>query len=167
MYYESVFRELNKRKVKYLVVGGVAVVLYGVVRLTIDLDLLIDLSTENISKFIGSMESLGYKPKAPVKASDLLDIEKRLEWAEKKNMVVFSFYNTKKSFELVDIFITEQVDFKKAYSEKEIIKAGGLGIPTASLALIKDLKKKSGRPQDLADLDSLKTLEAMADGKKK
>lgn len=38
MYYEDVFRGFQKHKVKYVVVGGVAVVLHGVVRLTADLD---------------------------------------------------------------------------------------------------------------------------------
>ena len=39
--FEKVFRELNKTRVKYLVVGGVAVNLYGYLRFTGDLDLLL------------------------------------------------------------------------------------------------------------------------------
>jgi hypothetical protein len=35
MYYEEIFRSLNKGRVKYAVVGGVAVVLHGIVRLTL------------------------------------------------------------------------------------------------------------------------------------
>lgn len=46
--FEKVFRELNKAKVKYLVVGGVAVNLYGYLRFTGDLDLLILLNEEKI-----------------------------------------------------------------------------------------------------------------------
>lgn len=39
MYYEQIFKTLTDAGVDYLVVGGVALVLHGVVRLTIDLDL--------------------------------------------------------------------------------------------------------------------------------
>jgi len=38
MYYLDVLRQLNERGVDYLIVGGVAVVSHGVVRLTVDLD---------------------------------------------------------------------------------------------------------------------------------
>jgi len=35
MYYEEVFKALNKNKVKYLIIGGMAVSFYGFSRLTI------------------------------------------------------------------------------------------------------------------------------------
>jgi len=43
---EEVFRKLGDKKVKYAVAGGVALVLHGVVRLTADLDLIVEFSTE-------------------------------------------------------------------------------------------------------------------------
>lgn len=42
MIYNDVFKKLSRRGVKYLVVGGVAVVLHGYTRFTADLDLIID-----------------------------------------------------------------------------------------------------------------------------
>ena len=50
--FEKVFRELNKTKVDYLVVGGVAVNLYGYVRFTGDLDLLVLLNEKIFKKWI-------------------------------------------------------------------------------------------------------------------
>jgi hypothetical protein len=44
--YEEIFRALNAKKVKYVVVGGVGLVLHGVVRLTADLDLIVRLETK-------------------------------------------------------------------------------------------------------------------------
>jgi hypothetical protein len=38
MLYEDIFRTLAEKKIDYVVVGGVALVLHGVVRLTGDLD---------------------------------------------------------------------------------------------------------------------------------
>jgi DNA polymerase II small subunit/DNA polymerase delta subunit B len=38
--FEKIFRSLNKAKVRYLVVGGVAVNIYGYPRFTGDLDIL-------------------------------------------------------------------------------------------------------------------------------
>ena len=41
IFYGKVFKALNKAKVKYVVAGGVAVVLYGYTRYTGDLDLIV------------------------------------------------------------------------------------------------------------------------------
>lgn len=38
--YEDVFREFQKQKVKYVIVGGIAVNLHGLLRNTADLDIL-------------------------------------------------------------------------------------------------------------------------------
>lgn len=46
MYYELVFRNLNKKKVRYVVIGGIAVNLHGIPRATADLDLMVDLEKE-------------------------------------------------------------------------------------------------------------------------
>ena len=45
---EAIVKALNGAKVKYLIVGGVAVVAHGYERLTKDLDLVIGLERENI-----------------------------------------------------------------------------------------------------------------------
>jgi len=161
VYYESVFRALNKFDVHYVVAGGIAVVLHGVVRLTADLDLIIDLAPENVKKFSEAMESLGYRPKVPVKAVEFGDPEKRKEWIEKKGMRVFSFFHPKKQMELVDVFVNGLIPFPELHAERMIITAARLKIPIISIKHLKKLKKIAGRPQDLADIRSLNNLEAL------
>ncbi|MBW1973727.1 MAG: hypothetical protein JRI44_12950, partial [Deltaproteobacteria bacterium] len=48
LFSEEIFEKLNKEGVKYVIVGGVALVLHGVVRLTADLDLMLEMSEENL-----------------------------------------------------------------------------------------------------------------------
>jgi hypothetical protein len=64
--YEPVFDALNRAGVRYVVVGGVAVVLHGHARLTADLDLAIDLSDVPARKAIEALMDLGLEPRAPV-----------------------------------------------------------------------------------------------------
>ena len=47
MYYFEILEGLYKKKVKYLVVGGLSVNLYGVPRVTQDIDIVIAMSKEN------------------------------------------------------------------------------------------------------------------------
>ena len=59
MYYQEVFSALAEKKIRYVVVGGVALVLHGVVRLTADLDLMVALDYANLGKFLAVMAELG------------------------------------------------------------------------------------------------------------
>jgi predicted nucleotidyltransferase len=63
---EAVVRALNEAKVRYLIVGGVAVNVHGYVRLTMDLDLVIQLKPENIEAAWEAMERIGYRARIPV-----------------------------------------------------------------------------------------------------
>jgi predicted nucleotidyltransferase len=166
MYYEEIFQALNKRKVKYVVVGGVAVVLHGIVRLTVDLDLMIDLDKKNTERFLEAAGSLGYVPKAPVAPAEFADPAKRELWKKEKNMIVFSLCNPKKPFEELDVFIYNPIDFSAAYKNRKVYKVAGLSIPVVSLEDLKKLKKLSGRKQDEADITALLALEELMHEKK-
>jgi len=156
MIYEDIFRALNANKVKYVVVGGIALVLHGVVRLTADLDLIIQLETKNLTKFVSVMNSLGYRPKVPVKAEEFIDQEKRETWRTEKGMQVFSWYHPKKPSVLLDVFVDEPIGYETLEEEKEVIRAGSIKIPVVSIQHLIALKKISGRPQDIADINALK-----------
>ena len=61
--FKKLFSQLNANHVRYLVVGGVAVNLYGIERATADIDMVLALNKENLRKFIEVAKSLGLKPK--------------------------------------------------------------------------------------------------------
>src|SRR5687768_9322010 len=64
MLYEDVLRALSGAGVKFAVAGGVAVNLHGIPRMTQDLDLLIDMSRENVLALVECLTGLGYRPRA-------------------------------------------------------------------------------------------------------
>jgi len=159
MYYEKVFRELQKGKVRYVVAGGVALVLHGVVRFTADLDLIVDLERDNLIRFIAIMKTLGYQPRNPVKSDELLVPKSRAQWKREKNMEVFSFVNQAEPMALVDVFIEEKFPFQEIMQDMLIVTAKDIAIPVVSLFHLKKLKTAAGRPQDLADIEALNDLE--------
>ena len=77
LHYEDIFRLLDKEGVRYLLIGGLAAIIYGVPRSTGDIDLMLLMTKGNISKFIGIMKKLGYQPKVPVAPIELADKKKR------------------------------------------------------------------------------------------
>ncbi len=84
VFYEDVFRALNRHGVRYLVVGGVAVNLLGVPRMTKDLDLMLDLSSENLKLFLSALNDLGYRPRAPVPLEEFADASKGGSGSERR-----------------------------------------------------------------------------------
>ncbi len=158
MLYAEVFRGLAEAQVKYAVTGGIALVLHGVVRFTADLDLIVELSKDNLSRFLSVMEKLGYRPKQPVPAQALCDPEMRRSWAEEKNMIVFTFYHPASPMKIIDVFISEPISFATLQDELVWFDAGEAKIPVVSKNHLKQLKRISSRPQDHADIEILEEL---------
>ena len=67
---EGILDALNQAHVRYLVVGGVAVVLHGYLRTTADLDLIIQLDRDNVLRAIRTLQDHHYCPRAPVAVED-------------------------------------------------------------------------------------------------
>lgn len=158
IFYEDIFKAFEKEKIDYVVVGGLAAVLHGLMRLTVDLDLIVALEKSNLEKFSEVMKKLGYRPKVPANPKDLGDPQIREQWINEKNMKVFSFYHDKDQSKLIDVFVTEPIPFEKLNKDKKIIKADHIHIPICSIEHLIELKKISGRPQDLADIKGLNRL---------
>src|SRR5690606_20195443 len=87
------FRALLDHNVRFLVAGGLAVVAHGHVRLTADIDLLVDLTTDNVAAFADAIAECGYVPRAPVNVADLAVEATRSRWIAEKNMAALSFWS--------------------------------------------------------------------------
>lgn len=159
MFYEEVFKRLGEKKVRYAVAGGIALVLHGAVRFTADLDLVVELSADNLELFIPAMKELGYKPRLPVEAEDFANPSMRETWIAEKNMTVFTFYHPQRQINQVDVFVREPLKFDSIEKELVWMKARDVTIPVVSLSHLKTLKRISGRPQDIADIEALEELE--------
>ena len=156
--YEAVFRALNQAAVRYLVVGGVAVVLHGVPRTTADLDLVLALDEHNLLSAVTTLESLGFRPRAPVPAIQLADPQRRQKWIREKGMRAFSFHDPRSGYREVDILIDHVLDFDSAWGRRRTERAGDLEIPVASMEDLIALKRGTGRAQDASDVEALERL---------
>ena len=85
--YEPLFQALNATQARYVVVGGVAMVLQGYARLTADIDLIIDLEREAVARVMRALTGLGLQPRAPVDALDFADAQLRQGWLRDKKMI--------------------------------------------------------------------------------
>jgi predicted nucleotidyltransferase len=166
MFYIEVFKKLNEKEVRYLIIVGVAVNLYGFPRLTFDLDLMLDLNDfKSVSGFVDSMNELGFKPVIPVKIEDFIDQENRRTWSQEKNMKVFSLYNPLKEIERVDVLVENDVNFNEAYDRRKNIDAQGITLPLLSIDDLINIKKIANRKRDIIDIEALEKIKEIENEK--
>ncbi len=157
--YEPILARLNEQGGRYVVVGGLAVVLHGHARLTVDLDLVVDLAPEAARRTISALVGLGFRPLAPVEALDFADAGKRREWVKEKGMRVFSLYQPENPLSAVDLFVETPIDFEELYRKAELIPIGTAVVPVVAIPHLIQMKQAAGREQDRADLRVLVEIE--------
>jgi len=158
MFYERVFRELHQRKIRYLVIGGIAVNIHGYPRATGDLDIMLSFEKGNIREFISLVKALGFKPKIPVEIDELADPEKIEMWKKEKHMKVFSVYNPQNELEHIDVMVENYINFDRAYENREVVTPRDIEIPVISIDDLIKLKKMAGRKRDEIDIVALQKI---------
>lgn len=158
MFYLDLFRVLEQHKVRYLLVGGLAMNLHGVPRTTMDVDLVVALDSANLQAFLVAVEALRLKPVAPVSLNDLLDPARRQQWLKEKNMLVFALRPPEMQGPTVDVLIDPPVDIEAALTRTVWREVQGVHIALISVEDLIHLKEKSGRAQDRSDIEHLRRL---------
>lgn len=144
---------------RYLVVGGVAIVLHGHLRTTLDLDLVIELETENLLKALRALADLGFQPRAPVPLEAFADRSNREAWIRDKNMVVFSLWHPEDYGFAIDLFVDEPFDFEAVYHRALIVELPETRATVIALDDLIQMKRVAGRPKDLEDVEALLRLQ--------
>lgn len=156
--FEPIIEALNRNEVRYVVVGGVAVVLHGHARLTADLDLAVDLSRAEAKKAIDTLVGIGLRPRAPVEPSGFADPETRARWIAEQGMQVFSMWDPANPMRSVDLFADNPVDFEELWARSELLPLLATTVRVASIPDLIRLKRLAGRPEDLLDIEALEAI---------
>lgn len=155
MNYGLLFGKLEEYEVRYVVCGGLAVNLHGIPRMTADVDIILDLTDLNLSRFEKCTSEINYKTSIPVKISDLADELKRKALIESKNLVAISFYNYDKDFLTLDVVIKFLIPFSELWEKRIVRKEGSLNLNVVSIDHLIKLKEFSNRLQDRQDIHFL------------
>ena len=161
MLYNAVFKNLNAGKVRYLVVGGMAVVLHGIPRATIDLDILADMTPKNLTALLHILGGMGYKPRPPVNPMDFANEEIRKQWVREKNMAAFPLIHKSSPLQQIDILADSPLPYAEAVKNRIVLKVNRISVPLISIRDLITLKNASGRSQDIADIAALKIAEEL------
>jgi predicted nucleotidyltransferase len=132
---------LKRNKVKYVLVGGFAVIYYGYVRMTQDMDVLIEPSRENANKMMKVLQEFGFG-----------DIGFSQSLLEKEGTAIHLGAEPNR----IDILTSlKGVSNSSIFSNLKRIRYKGLLLNVISLKDLLECKKHSNRTKDLADVEVL------------
>ena len=154
-----IFAALEAAGVKYLVVGGLATILHGYVRITGDVDLIVHLEPQNCLKAMKAITDLGFRPRAPINPNDFAEPAIRRKWIEEKGLTVLSFYRFDPLPIDLDVFVQEPVDFNELWSKRVSKTVKGITINVVDKGNLIAMKRALGRRQDLDDVEHLEQID--------
>lgn len=161
---EAIVHALNDAKVQYLIVGGLAVNAHGYERFTKDIDLVIGLEAENITRGLQTLLRIGYHLSVPVTPEQFADSRQREQWREEKGMIVLKLRSDEHRRTPIDVFIYEPFDFAAEFlAAKWEPVMGIVSAPIVRYPTLIAMKRSAGRPQDLADISDLEEIEKLRD----
>jgi hypothetical protein len=159
--YKKLFKNLDEAKVKYLIVGGVAVNLYGYPRFTGDVDVLLALSPANLKKMDQLMQDLGYIGRIPVSVKELGDKKKLNEFINKKRLKAYTYVSDNEPQLDIDIIVKESMDFSEFDKRKTVVEVWDMKLPVVNIDDLIKMKKKANRGKDNLDLEALLKLKEL------
>lgn len=143
--YEELFKILNAYSIKYLVVGGYAVMYYTEPRYTKDIDIWIIPDLNDVQKVFEALKKFG-APLQGVSPGDFMD----------KHMI----YQIGVPPIRIDIMVNVPgIDFAIAWKNRKKVKYGKTSICILGKQELKLVKEKAARPQDGLDLQKLRKFE--------
>ena len=142
---QDVFRSFQHHDVKYVVIGGIASVLYGVPRATFDLDILIKATPENAERLLAAFLDAGLGTSSLTSPADLLAHE----------ITMF------KDRVRVDVQTsTPGLTFEDAWARRRVVSYQGQDFFLVSREDLIRSKRAAGRDVDLEDIRLLETAES-------
>ncbi len=162
--YEPVLQALERRSVRYVVVGGVATVLHGHLRFTADLDLVVDLAEAQVRAAVDALLETGLRPRLPVDPYDLADPAIREGWVRERGMVAFPLHDPARPTLGVDLLVEADPAFVRLWEHAIRLPLSTLDVPVASIDDLIAMKRRAGRPKDLLDVAELEAISELRDG---
>jgi hypothetical protein len=124
-----------------LVIGGYAVALHGYPRYTKDMDVWVEMSSENAARMVKALDQFGFGSLG-LQVADFLTSDQVIQLGYLPNRI--------------DIITTPPgVNFEDCYASRVEVEIDEVTVNFIDLENLKKSKQASGRLQDLADLENL------------
>lgn len=159
-YLIEIITSLAEKEVEFIICGGMAAVFHGVERMTMDLDISLNMNCKNIEKFLPVVKNLGLIPRVPVPPESLLDKKQVEFFVREKNALVFTFLDPDRPYRQIDVFLTEDKSYHLLKKHTENANVAGQKVKIISAAKLLEMKLavQPPRDKDILDIAALKKI---------
>lgn len=144
--YKKLLLALLKHKVEFMLIGGYAVIFYGYQRLTSDMDIWLKPDNQNRDKFSNALKEYGIfaEDTEAISKLDFTQIQV-LHIGEKPNKIDF-------------LTKVQGLTYDEASAEIKYFPLKDKQVPIIQYHHLIAMKMLTGRPQDIADVDILQSI---------
>jgi hypothetical protein len=155
--YNDILKSLADAQVDFIIGGGVACVLHGVERVTMDVDVSVHMQPANLRRFIEVMSVLGLKPRVPVAPQALLDPAFVRMMIDEKHALVFSFLDPDRPIRHVDVFLKADLAYETLLPDSEWVEMKGYRVRIINRSRMLAIKRaiQPPRAKDALDIEFL------------
>ena len=145
--HQQMLISLSKYKVKFILIGGYAVIYHGYARTTGDMDIWLALGDDNKEKLAKALEFFGIDEES-------LSMIKSIDFTQSQNV----FYFGKEPRKIDFITLISNVDFEDAFKQAEFFPFENFSIPVLDYHQLILSKLTSSRLKDKADIEELQRI---------
>ncbi|HEX4437930.1 MAG TPA: hypothetical protein VH061_14165 [Solirubrobacteraceae bacterium] len=141
-----ILADMNRAGVRYVLIGGIALIRHGVVRATADIDAVLDPSEENLERLRALIsEWAATRPDGSPVPPDAVAVGRSIHLATPHGDL--DFLGERSS----------PLTYSELSARADTRRVDGVDAPICSLADLVALKRLAGRERDLADLSELES----------
>ena len=136
-------KELAASEFDFLVVGGGAMVLHGIPRTTLDLDVYVPVDDLQLSSLIDFLTN---------KLKLVSRNEINLNMGADLLLGQWLFFSVPNGPDIIDVYLCRSGEYHSLLESADFIDIDGHEVAVASLETLREMKEQTGRAIDLADL---------------
>jgi hypothetical protein len=149
---------LVEQKIDFVLVGGLAVQLHGYMRMTFDIDLVLAMNDENLTRFIDEAKKLGLAPIIPVPIDALKNAAQIDQWHREKGMLAFALREPGIAGSVIDVLVRPDVSYEKLAADAVWGDLNGQKLRIASIDHLLEMKRIANRAKDQLDIVALEKI---------
>lgn len=154
----ELLQALSDAEVQYVLVGGLAVQLHGYLRSTFDIDLVLAMNDENLSRFIAVAGKFNLTPGIPVPIESLKDSKRIEQWHHEKGMLAFTLREPQAGGGAVDVLVRPDVPYEKLRANAVVGTLFDARVWIASIDDLLTMKRIANRGKDRLDVVALEKI---------
>jgi uroporphyrinogen-III synthase len=158
VFIRELFRALEAAGIEYAVVGGVAVNIHGVPRMTYDVDIVVATSESSLRACREALEGLGLRCRLPFALETIFEVATRTALELERNLVAVTFTDPSNPLREVDVLVAPSLDPDGIAARAVRRGAGDVSVRVATVEDLIRMKRVANRPQDVADIAHLERI---------